>query len=149
MYLNFFLKLLDVGGNESPGRIDVKVDYFTCCEPSCLPVYGSVHPEDVRSDKNNSGERNLLGETSTAYFSAEIVTLDIWVVGWLVDFHADVLGTIEENSKDLRNAGWKCDPLFVYATRRLTSFGHVTDASVNDITEYHINTESNAMRWKS
>lgn len=103
MYLNFFLKLLDVGSTESPGRIYVKIDYFTCCQPSCLPVYGPVHPEDVLSDKNHSTERNLLGETSTTYFSTEIVTLDIWVVGWLVDFHTDVLGTIEGNSKDLRN----------------------------------------------
>lgn len=60
MYLNFFLKLLDVGSTESPGRIDVKVDYFTCCEPSCLPVYGSVHPEDVVQTRTTRGKGTYL-----------------------------------------------------------------------------------------
>lgn len=47
MYLDFFLKLLDVGSAKSPGWVDVQVDHFACCERSCLPVYGSVDPEDV------------------------------------------------------------------------------------------------------
>lgn len=49
VYLDFLLKLLDVGGAKAPGGVDVKVDHFTCRKPSCLPVHSSVHPEIIRT----------------------------------------------------------------------------------------------------